>query len=137
MARSRGPISITCQNSDCQYFLTETGKDIFKNGRNQAGNQQYFCNHCQKYFVETKNTPLYHSRLDRSRVELICKNYMEKTSIRGVERVTGHRQATISRYYHLIGEHAELLNEFHLQDVQPGRVEMDELWTFIQKKQKL
>ena len=68
---------------------------------------------------------------------LFVKNYMEKTSIRGVERVTGHRQATISRYYHLIGEHAELLNEFHLQDVQPGRVEMDELWTFIQKKQKL
>ena len=40
-------------------------------------------------------------------------------------------------YYYLIGEHAELLNEFHLQDVRPGRVEMDELWTFIQKKQKL
>lgn len=62
---------------------------------------------------------------------------MEKTSIRGVERVTGHHRDTISRYYHLIGEHAEILNECYLRDIAPGRVELDELWTFVQKKQKL
>jgi hypothetical protein len=50
--------------------------------------------------------------------------------------VNGHHQDTMSRYYHLMGEHAELLNEFLLQDVQPGQVEMDELWTFIQKNRR-
>lgn len=137
MARKREITAITCQNPECNFFLLDVGKDIVKNGRNPAGNQQYFCKHCQKYFIETKNTPLYHSCLPRSSVELICKHNMERTSIRGVERVTGHHRDTISRYYRLIGEHAELLNEYHLRDLSPGRVEMDEIWTFIQKKQTL
>lgn len=137
MPRSRDIIQITCQNPDCQYFLIEEGKEIVKNGRNPAGNQQYFCKHCRKYFIETKNTPFYHSRLDRTEVEIICKHNMERTSIRGVERVTGHHRDTVSRYYHLIGEHAELLNEYYLRELPLGRVELDEIWTFIQKKQTL
>jgi transposase-like protein len=137
MTRPRERTTITCQNPECEYSLTETGKELLKNGRNCAGNQQYYCKHCGKYFIETKNTPLYNSRLARSRVELICKHNMEKTSIRGVERVTGHHRETISRYYRLIGEHAEILNECYLRDITPGLVELDELWTFIQKKQTL
>lgn len=46
---------------------------------------------------------------------------MEKTLIRGVERATGHHWDTVSRYYHLIGEHAEILNECYLWDRAPGR----------------
>jgi transposase-like protein len=137
MSRPREATTITCQNPDCQYYLTEAGKDVLKNGRNCTGNQQYLCKHCGKYFIETKNTPLYNSRLDRSSVELICKHNMEKTSIRGVERVTGHHRDTVSRYYHLIGEHAEILNEYYLRNIASGQVELDEIWTFVQKKQKL
>jgi len=128
---------MTCQNPACQFFQLEEGKDLIKNGRNCAGNQQYFCKHCQKYFVETKNTPLYDSRLPHEDVELICKHSMEKTSIRGVSRITGHHQSTIIRYYRLIGEHAELLNESFQQSPSLGRIELDELWTFVQKKQAL
>lgn len=137
MSRSRSYSPMTCQNSACQYYLIEEGKDIVRNGKTSAGHQQYFCKHCQKYFVETKNTPLYHARLDRREVEIICKHSMEKTSIRGVARVTGHHQDTVARYYRLIGEHAELLSDLVLQSLSLGRIELDELWTFIQKKQAL
>ena len=65
------------------------------------------------------------------------KHDMEKTSIRGVERVTGHHRDTVSRYYPLIGEHAELLNEYYPQDVQSGRIERDEIRMVILKKQTL
>ena len=137
MPRSRSYSPITCQNPECRFFLIEDGKDLVKNGRNCAGNQQYFCKHCQKYFVETKNTPLYKSHLDRKEVEVICKHSMERTSIRGVARVTGHHQGTVIRYYRLIGEHAEVLSELFQQTPSLGRVELDELWTFVQKKQAL
>jgi len=135
MPRPRSAIRITCQNPACQFYLIEEGKDIVKNGKTRRGNQQYFCKHCRKYFVETKNTPLYRSRLDLHEVETICRHSREKTSIRGVSRVTRHHQDTISRYYRLIGEHAEILNECFLQDLISGRIEFDEFWTFIQKKQ--
>ncbi|MCZ7383117.1 MAG: IS1 family transposase, partial [Candidatus Methanoperedens sp.] len=46
MARPRSKIDITCQNPGCKYFLKEEEKDILKRGKNRAGHQQYYCNHC-------------------------------------------------------------------------------------------
>lgn len=86
--------------------------------------------------LEPKNTPLYHSRLPRSEVLLIAKHSMEKTSIRGVSRVLDHHRDTISKYYHLIGKHAEILNDHYIRGISPGDCEFDEIWSFIQKKQK-
>jgi len=134
MSRHRSYSPMTCQNPTCDYFLTEEGKDLVKNGRNTAGNQQYFCKHCRTYFIETKNTPFYYSRLEQDQVELICRLSQEKISMRGVSRVTGHHTATIARYYRLAGEHASLLISSFLQDLSPERIEMDEFWAFIQKK---
>lgn len=54
------------------------------------------------------------------------KHTMERTSIRGVEQVTGHHRDTVSRYYRLIGEHAGLLNEYDLHETPPVR-------TFVKK----
>jgi len=117
MSRRRSYCPMTCQNSECDFFLIEDGKDLIKNGRNSAGNQQYFCKHCRTYFTETKNTPLYHSRLGRQKVELICRLSQEKISIRGISRLTGHHPATIIRYCRLAGEHAALLTSHFLQRI--------------------
>lgn len=136
MVGKRGPILITCQNPECSYFQIEDGKNITKNGHNPAGNQQYYCHHCRRFFIETKNTPLYNSRLPRADVLLIAKHATEKTSIRGVSRVIDHHRDTISRYYHLIGDHAETLNDHYIRDIPTGDCEMDEIWEFVQKKQK-
>ena len=130
------PILITCQNPYCEYFMTESGKKLRRNGHNSAGNQQYHCLHCNAYFVETRHTPLFRSRLDRSQVELLAKSSVEKTSIRGVSRLTNIDRGTISRYYRLFGEHATLLNEIHTADISSGECEMDEIWSYIYKKQK-
>jgi hypothetical protein len=56
MSRTCSSSAITCQNRAFQFFQLEDGRDLVKNGKNCAGNQQYFCKHCWKYFVETKNT---------------------------------------------------------------------------------
>lgn len=61
---------------------------------------------------------------------------MEKTSIRGVSRVLDHHRDTISKYYHLIGKHAEILNDHYIRGISPGDCEFDEIWSFIQKKTK-
>lgn len=136
MSRRRSYSPMTCQNSECDFFLIEEGKDLIKNGRNSAGNQQYFCKHCRTYFTETKNTPLYNSRLGRQKVERICRLSQEKISIRGINRVTDHHPATIIRYLRLVGEHAKLLTSHFLQDLDSDRIEMDEFWSFVKKKNK-
>jgi transposase-like protein len=132
----REQISITCQNSDCNYYMTESDKKIRRNGRNSAGNQRYHCLHCNTYFVETKNTPLYRSRLSRPQVEFLAKVSVEKNSIRGVSRTTSISRHTISRYFQLFGDHAALLNGIHTVNIPSGECELDEIWSYIKKRKK-
>ncbi len=136
MARPRSKIDITCQNPDCEYFLREKGKDILKRGKNRAGHQQYYCNHCCKWFVETANTPLYHKHLSKSEIINICKHLVEKNGIRSIERITGHHRDTIGKLIEDLALHAEMVNIILLQEVKLEQFEVDEMWTFVKKNKK-
>jgi len=71
------------------------GKRLRRNGHNSTGNQRYYCFHCGKYFVETRHTPLSHSRLDHSVVEFLAKSCAEGVSIRALSRMTGFSRTPI------------------------------------------
>jgi transposase-like protein len=107
------PPPVSCQNPACDYFQSESGGRIRRNGHNSAGNQRYYCLHCHTYFTETKNTPLYRSRLDRAEIEKIASLCSEQ-SIRSVSRTTKHHRATITRYFHRLSTHAQAVNSGHL-----------------------
>ena len=108
MARPRSKIDISCQNPKCKYFLIEEGKDLLKRGKNRAGHQQYYCNHCSTWFVETANTPLYKKHLSKPEIINICKHLVEKNGIRSIERITGHHRDTIGNLVEDLALHAEL-----------------------------
>jgi len=136
MARPRSKIDITCQNPKCKYFLVEEGKDILKRGKNSAGHQRYYCNHCRTWFVETTNTPLYHKHLSKSKIIQICKHLVEKNGIRSIERITGHHRDTISRLLEDLAIHAAYMNDILLNEVQLGQFEVDEMWSFVKKNKR-
>jgi len=136
MARPRGKIDITCQNPKCKYFLTEEGKDLLKRGKNRAGHQQYYCNHCRSWFVETLNTPLYNKHLSKTEIINICKHLVEKNGIRSIERITGHHRDTIGNLLEDLALHAEFVNSILLKDIKLGQFEVDEMWTFIKKNKR-
>jgi len=136
MARPRSKIEITCQNPKCKYFLMEEGKDLLKRGNNRAGHQQYFCNHCNTWFVETLNTPLYKKHLSKPEIINICKHLVEKNGIRSIERITGHHRDTIGNLLEDLALHAEMVNSILLKDIKLGQFEVDEMWTFIIKNKR-
>lgn len=136
MARPRSNIDMTCQNEKCKFFLVEEGKDIVKRGKNRAGHQQYYCNHCHKWFVETLNTPLYNKKLSKSEIIQICKHLVEKNGIRSIERITGHHRDTISRLLEDLAIHAEFMNEILLNEIKLGQFEVDEMWSFVKKNKR-
>jgi len=136
MARQRSEINITCQNMKCRYFLKESGKDIVKRGKNRAGHQQYYCNHCHKWFVETANTPLYHKHLSESEIINICKHLLEKNGIRSIERITGHHRDTIGRLLEDMAEHAEQMNDYLIENLGLTPFECDEFWSFVKKNRR-
>lgn len=136
MARPRSKIGITCQNWKCRYFLKERGKDIVKRGKNRAGHQQYYCNHCCTWFVETANTPLYWKHLSEDEIISICKHLVEKNGIRSIERITGHHRDTIGRLLEDLAEHAEQMNDYLIKNVGLTPFECDELWSMVKKNRR-
>jgi len=136
MARPRSKIDITCQNPRCRYYLKEKGKDVVKRGKNRAGHQQYYCNHCHHWFVETSNTPLYHKHLSEGEIINICKHLVEKNGIRSIERITGHHRDTIGDLLEDMAEHAEEMNEYLTENLGLTPFECDELWSTVKKNRK-
>ncbi len=120
----------------CKYFLKKKGKDIVKRGKNRAGHQQYYCNHCHTWFVETANTPLYRKHLSESEIINICKHLVEKNGIRSIERITGHHRDTIGRLLEDIAEHAQQMNDYLIRNLSLTPFECDELWSMVKKNRK-
>lgn len=128
---------VTCQNDECSFFLVETGKHVVKKGFNRAGHQMYLCRHCNAYFVETSNTPLYQKHMSLEDIELIGKLYNEKMGIRAIERVTGHHRDTVSRTVRDLAAHAGFVEDLHATGLNPdAEHEVDELWTFFKKRRR-
>lgn len=136
MARPRGKIGVVCPNKNCAFFRKEEGKDIIKRGTNRAGHRQYYCFHCEKYFVETKDTPLYCKKLSARQIRQICKLLVEKNGIRSIERITGHHRDTIGNLLNDLAEHAERLTGYLVHDLGLKTYEVDELWTTVKKNKR-
>ena len=107
-----------------------------KRGKNRALHQQYYCNHCHRWFVETANTPLYRKQLTESEIINICKHLVEKNSIRSIERITGHHRDTIGRLLEDMAEHAEEMSEYLIQELELTPFECDEFWGMVKNNRK-
>ena len=61
---------------------------------------------------------------------------VEGHSIRSIERMTGTNRNTTMTLLKSVGQHCYALLDQRMQNIQTKRVQVDELWTFVQKKQK-
>jgi len=133
MARPRTKNKVVCQNSACAFFRKNVGKDVIKRGVNRAGHRQYFCFHCNKYFVETKGTPLYNRKLSEQKIKQICKEFVETRGIRATGRMVHVHRDTVSSLLNDIGDHARQMTQFLVHDLGLKTYEVDEIWTIVKK----
>jgi IS1 family transposase len=66
----------------------------------------------------------------------ILQALVEGCSIRSVERMTGHHRDTIMRLLVEAGKKAELVFNSMVKNIHAGHVQIDEVWTFVGKKNK-
>ena len=59
---------------------------------------------------------------------------MRRGSLRGAEEITGHKYETISVWLKRAASHAEALTHVLANDLHLSQVEIDEFWSFVQKK---
>ncbi len=61
---------------------------------------------------------------------------VEKGSIRGTARAMGVDKDSIALWLKRAGEHCEEVTNYLLRDLNLSQVQIDEIWTFIKKRQK-
>jgi hypothetical protein len=61
---------------------------------------------------------------------------MRRGSLRAAEEITGHKYETISVWLKRAASHAAAITQVLANDVHLSQVEIDEFWSFVQKKRE-
>lgn len=118
-----------CSNPEC------SAPHVVRNGT-LGGTQRYHCRGCGAWFGETHNTPMYRLRTPPEEIGRSLLVVMRRGSLRAAEEITGHKYETIGRWLWLASEHAEELTEVLVHDLELSELEIDEFWSFVQRRTK-
>ncbi len=116
-----------CPNPNCSQSR------IVRNGSHR-GRQRYQCRSCKTYFGETQGTPMYGLKTPTAEEAQALLIVMRRGSLRAAEEITGHTYETISEWLKRAAAHAEALTQVLASDLHLNQVEIDEFWSFVQKK---
>src|SRR3989338_1362707 len=135
--RKARKLDVSCPNKKCRAYNKIGLKNIIRFGSQPNGTQRYRCTDCKRTFARTINTPFFRKHLSKREIINISKQFVEKSSFRGVARSTGHHLDTIRNLASDVAEHCEAVTEFLLHDVKLGTHEIDEFWNFVKKNKKM
>ena len=136
MPKKRRRLDVVCQNASCKYNNQKGKLNIIRAGKKANGTQNYQCTECKVFFVRTKGTPLYYSKLSKKEVKNICNHFVEKNSLRGVSRVTKHSLNAVYRVANKVAQKCNQVNARYLQELDLDMVEADEMFSFVKKKKR-
>jgi IS1 family transposase len=74
--------------------------------------------------------------LRREKQLTVIGSLVEGSSIRSVERMTGVHRDTIMRLLQAVGTGCQRLLDERMRNINARLLQVDEIWTFVQKKQK-
>lgn len=105
-------------------------------GKDRKGNQRYRCLECGKTFAAPQDKPLDEMRLPMEKALLVLHLLVEGNSIRSTERITGVEKKTIISLLLKVGAKCERIAEKQIRNVKVSDVQADEIWGFVQMKDK-
>lgn len=114
----------TC-NRECNRF-----------GKHRNGLQRFRCAQCRKTFTEDHTRLFGSMTVPEDKALLAIQLLIEGTSIRSTERITQLHRDTILRLLVLAGERCVSLMDHKMRNLQCKRIQADEIWSFIGKKQR-
>jgi transposase-like protein len=129
-------LDVACPNKECRAYNRVGLLNIIRHGKRPNGTQNYRCTECGRQFVRTYGTPFYRKHLSKQEIIRISKQFVEKSSFRGVSRATGHHLDTIRNLAGDVAEHCYAVTAFLITDVKLGTHEIDEFWSFVKKNKR-
>ncbi len=95
------------------------------------------CRTCKARFSERKGTVFFGDWLSREKVEAVLEHVAEGCGVRQTGRLCKVNRNTVGRYSRLAGEHArDLHDELVVLSPLTRKVQFDEKWAFVAKKEK-
>ncbi len=116
-----------CPNPTCP------GPHVVRSG-SRRGKQRYHCLGCKVYFVETQGTPMYGLQTPATEVAQALLIVMQRGSLHEAEKITGHSRQAISLWLKRAASQPQALAQVLVNDLHLRQVEIDEFWSFVQKK---
>lgn len=107
------------------------GGPVRKFGKDKHRQQRFHCNPCNSTFIADKK-PM---RLEKNKAILCLKLLVEGNSVRSTERITGVHRDTVLHLLEVVGTHCEQVMDEQIHHIAIERIEADEIWGFIQKKE--
>ncbi len=74
--------------------------------------------------------------LSRAKQELVIRCLVDGASVRATERISGVHRDTICRLLVRVGDGCESLMNETMHDLACQRIQVDEIWSFVGKKQR-
>lgn len=105
-------------------------------GKHRNGLQRFRCPQCGRTYTEDHERLFGAMIVPEDKALLAIQLLIEGTSIRSAERITGLHRDTIIRLLVLAGERCIKLMDARMRNLPCERVQSDEIWTFVGKKQR-
>ena len=96
--------------------------------------RKYICTSCRTIFCERTNTVFYDLRTEEDTVLLALKMLLNGMSLRSIARILEISLDTVRRWLSRAANQSEEVNEVLLRELDISKVELDELWTIVEKK---
>jgi transposase-like protein len=111
------PACPNCENSEKQI----------KNGKSHCGTQRYLCRSCGKTFAPEPKQQGYAEEVREKAVRL----YVEGNNFRRIGRLLGVNHQSVVNW---VNAYHEKIKDKTLLPTDSTAIEVDELWTFVEKK---
>ncbi|HWE52279.1 MAG TPA: hypothetical protein VG273_20965 [Bryobacteraceae bacterium] len=105
-------------------------------GKHRNGLRRFRCGQCGKTYTEAHQNPLGSMTVPMEKAVLALRMLLEGSSVRSVERITELHRDTILKLLVVAGEKCEKIMGRYIRNVPVQDVEVDEVWSFIGKKEK-
>ena len=99
--------------------------------------QMYLCQVCNRPFSETAGTPFFGLKTPMKTVCVALNELAEGLGVRAVARIHHVAPNTVLDWLRKAGQHCERLSEYMMQELKLSQVQLDELWTFVRKKERM
>lgn len=102
----------------------------------QSGKRRIFqCNVCKTNFSETRDTVFYDLRTSEEKVMMALKMLLVRVDLAGISFVLGVTEENVLEWLERTAQKAAEINGYVLRDLPVTQVQLDEMWTFIERKQ--